>query len=144
MNMEKIASLCADIIRTARDGNACPQSYRAMLEAKDFVMLCEVARKYWGNMMEEHRDATFLFFEQYGSEYREELEWQGFRYNEDAQSGIVLLNQPAGSPYHIGGDAEAWVFGEVEVIADGRAHILLHGPCRVQAGNNVKVQRLEE
>lgn len=144
MNPEKTAELCGHILRTAREGNVCQESYKAMLKAKDIVLLCEVIRKYWGNMMKEHRHTTFRFFELYGREYRDELAQQGIRYNEDAESGIVLINHPSGSPYHIRGDAEAWVFGEAEVMAVGRAHILLHGPCIVHADNNVKVQRLEE
>lgn len=141
--MDRLDKIREDMTRAVRDAHACKESYKAMIEAKDFVLFCEVVRKYWGSMMEDFREETFLFFEQYGDEYRTELARQGIHYNESCESGIALLNIPSETPYRIGGDAEAWVFNGVNVEAYGHTHLIVHDQCKVHAEQTVRVQQME-
>lgn len=142
--MDRLQQIREDMTRTVHEAHACKESYRAMLDAKDFVLFCEVIRKYWGSMMEDFREDTFRFFERYGSEYGKELAAQGIHYNADCEEGIALLNKPSEHPYRIGGEAEAWVFNGVAVEAYGHAHIILHGECTLHAGEGVRVQQFEK
>lgn len=124
----------------SRANGACKQGYHDLLKAEDIGQFAGVLRKYQGDILGMHKESTLAILEELYPEDKEQFNRLGIYYNEDSETGMVIVNNTGEKTIHVGGDAVCHAYGDSHIIALWSAKVYAHNTVKVWAHLQTQVQ----
>lgn len=123
-----------------RANGACKQGYHDLLKAEDIGQFAGVLRKYRSEMLSKFKDSTLAILEEFYPANKETFNRIGIYYNEDSETGTVIVNNAGETAIHVGGDADCHAYGTSHIAASWSARVYAHNTVEVYATNQAHVQ----
>lgn len=125
----RLKQLCISIL--AQSGN-CEASQHDFGETETIGQLCAVWHKYWHGMITEVPQQVIDGFREVYPEYKKDFNAEGIFYNEDSQTGYVLIGD-SDEPIHLSFARNAYVLGKAHVVLHLQASVLaMNAGCKIE------------
>lgn len=123
-----------------RANGACKQGYHDLLKAEDIGQFAGVLRKYRSEMLSKFKDSTLAILEEFYPANKETFNRIGIYYNEDSETGTVIVSGPAALTVKVSGDAKCYACGYATILVSDNAHVVSNDCTCIKAYGRSKVQ----